>query len=138
MTNNSGIQEHNEDVLLTAKKEYIESTKEIFNKYGCKANYVETEQDANFKIRVVRFRNISPLPQEALTVLSFGLIPSWGTKEKVIEYSFNDISKNRSHGYYIDEHTYNHILLFPIFWINFISMDENRTYKETLTDFIGF
>lgn len=136
MTNTLGIREHNEDVLLASKEKYIESTKIIFNKYGCKANNVETEQDANFKIRVVRFKNISALPQEWLTGLSFGLIPSWGTREKVFEYSFNEVSKNRLHDYYIDEHTYNHILLFPIFWINFISIDEHRIYKETLANFI--
>ena len=136
MTNTLGIREHNESVLLSSKEEYIKSTQETFNKYGCKANYVEAEQDANFTIKVVRFRNISALPQEYLTGLSLGMVPSWGTREKVLEYSFIEASRNRSHDFYIDEHTYNHIILFPIFWINFLTMDENRIYKEALANFI--
>jgi hypothetical protein len=122
--------------LRKFKNNYNESTKEIFSKLGCIANVVDKEGDANFKIKVVRFFDKSTLAQDYLTGLSFGLIPSWGTKEAQYRYTFEDVTKNKIHTYSVDEHDFSHIILFPVFWISFITMDEYKVYKEALTNFI--
>jgi len=123
-------------IMLNCLQSYYESTKEIFNKIGCSANYVENEKAANFKIKVVRYKHLSALPQEWLTGLSFGLIPSWGTRENEYQYTFENVNKNKANTYYVDKHSFNHIILFPIFWVSFFTIDEDKVYKEALTNFI--
>lgn len=128
--------EYRSEILQKLKDKYIESTNEIFEINGCSSRNVENEQDANFEIKVNRLRQLSALPQEHLTGLSFGIIPSWGTREGELKYSFTEKSTNKHHTYIIDTHAYNHIILFPVFWIMFITLDEESIYRETITNFI--
>jgi hypothetical protein len=118
------------------KNKYIESTQEIFDKKRCAARRVDHEEDANFKIRIAISYQINALPQEWLTGLSFGLIPSWGTRPGVLKYTFGNMGTKQGHTYFIDEKSYGHILLFPISWITFITLDEMDVYKKTLTNFL--
>lgn len=134
-TNTYGISyEHRAEVLNSLKNQYIKATNEIFGKKGCLSSNVENERDANFKIKVERLRQLSALPQEYLTGLSFGIIPSWGTREGELKYSF--IEESKRYTYYIDTHAFNHIILFPVFWIMFITLDEDAIYRESITNFI--
>ena len=135
-TNTFGVRESKEDKLQKLKSKYIESTKEVLNKKGCTATYVKTEGEANFKVRVERLLNISALPQEWLTGLSFGLIPSWGTRPSQYIYTFEDTKTKKKHNYYIDQKSYNHLILFPVFWVTFITLNEFNVYEKALTDFI--
>jgi hypothetical protein len=36
----------------------------------------------------------------------------------------------------VDTKSYNHLILFPVFWINFFTLDERRVYKDALTNFL--
>lgn len=118
------------------KNEYIEATQELFDKKLCVARRVDREEDANFKIRIAISYQIGESPQAWLTGLSFGLIPSWGTSPGVFEYTFENMSTKQGHTYFIDRKDYSGILFFPIFWVNFITLDEIDVYKKTLTNFI--
>lgn len=135
-TNTFGVQESSKDWLQRLKSKYIESTKEVLNKKGCAATYVNSEGEANFKVRVKGLLNISALPQEWLTGLSFGLIPSWGTRPSEYIYTFEDTKTNKIHTYYIDKKSYSHLILFPVFWVTFITLDEFKIYEKALANFI--
>lgn len=135
-TNTYGVRDTDKDELQKLRNQYTESTKEIFSKKGCTTNYVENEKDANFKIRVVRYRHLSALPQEYLAGLTLFIIPAWGTKEGEYQYTFENVSTKKSHTYYVDQHQITQMFLFPVFWISFITMDEDKVYKEALTNFI--
>ena len=134
-TNTFGVRDSKEDEMQKLRRKYIESTKKVLNKNGCTATYVITEGEANFKVRVERLRNISALPQEWLTGLSFGLIPSWGTRPSQYIYTFDDTETKKQNIYYIDEKSYNHLILFPVFWVTFIMLDEFNVYEKSLSNF---
>jgi len=135
-TNTFGVRESKEDQLEKLKSKYIESTNEVLNKRGCTATYIITEEDANFKVRVERLLTISALPQEWLTGLSFGLIPSWGTRRSEYIYTFEDTKIKKKHNYYIDEKSYNHLILFPVSLVIFVTLDEFNVYETALTNFV--
>lgn len=136
ITNTFGIRKTKEDELQKLRSKYIESTKEVLNKKGYAATYVKTEGEANFKVRVERLLNISALPQEWLTGLSFGLIPSWGTRPSQYIYTFEDTKTKKKYTYYIDQKSYNHLILFPVSWITFIMLYEFNIYEKALINFI--
>jgi hypothetical protein len=116
---------------------YIETTQNILNEKRCIANYVEHEEEANLQIRIVEqsgYRGAAA--QDWLTGLSLGLIPSWKTEEDVYKYSFVSVSMKTGHSYSVDRKTFAHLVLFPIFWITFITSDDIADYKKALTNFL--
>ncbi len=117
-------------------QEYIKTTEEIIRGKRCIANYVGSEEDADLKIRIVKSGYRGAAPQDWLTGLSLGLIPSWKTEEDVYKYSFVSVSMKRGHGYSVDRKTFAHLVLFPIFWITFITSDDIADYKKALTNFL--
>ena len=102
----------------------------------CNATYVEKDDDATLEIHIKHLSQLSALPQEWLTGLSFGLIPSWGTRESEYTYSFKEKSTGKSHTYMVDSKSYNHLILFPVFWVSFFTLNEKRVYKNALTNFL--
>jgi hypothetical protein len=135
-TNTYGVRDTKEDQLQELKNRYIESTEKVLKNHPCAIAYVEDGDQANFKVRVERMRDLSALPQEWLTGLSLGLIPSWGIRPNTFVYTFDDTKAGKYHSYYIDERTYNHILLFPIFWVNFLTPNEFDVYEKSLINFV--
>lgn len=135
-TDTLGNRESKKDELQELSNEYIESTNKVLNQNGCATTYVEREEDATFKVRVERLLDTNgALAQEWLTGLSFGLIPSWGTRKRLYIYTFEDTKAKTKHRYIVDDKSYSHLLLFPIFWVNFITADELKVYEEALTNF---
>ncbi len=135
-TNTYGMKEDKQEWVQRLRDKYIKSTINIFKQEGCSAAYAENDEDANFIIRVERLQDLSALPQEYLTGLSFGLIPSWGTRPSQFVYSFEDTRSARKHKYVIDVRSYNHLVLFPFFWVNFITATELGVYEKCITNFI--
>jgi len=117
-------------------QEYIKTTEEIIRGKRCIANYVGSEEDADLKIRIVNSGYRGAAPQDWLTGLSLGLIPSWKTEEDVYKYSFVSVSTKRGHSYSVDRKTFAHLVLFPIFWITFITSDDIADYKKALANFL--
>lgn len=122
--------------LNEIKEKYILATKEALQSIGCKSEYSDNAVSSNLIINIERHHNNSALPQEWLTGLSFGLIPSWGTRPAQYTYSFTNKENEESHSYVVDQKSYNHLILFPVFWITFITADEYKTYKEAIINFI--
>lgn len=135
-TNSFGEKKHKDERLKNLKESYITSTISTLSKLGCTTKKAPSVADSNFSIKVSRQLQISALPQEYLTGLSFGLIPSWGTKYGQYTYTFTHNGSGQSYSYKIDQNNYNHLVLFPVFWVSFFTADEQEAYKDALTNFI--
>jgi len=135
-TNTFGLRETGRQRLQQAKDKYIADTRDVLGSKGCRAAYVEKEDEAILQVRIQHLGHISALPQEWLTGLSFGLIPSWGTRPSEYTYSFKHTPTGKSHTYTVDSKSYNHLILFPVFWITFFTLDERGVYKDALENFL--
>src|SRR5256885_3429976 len=135
-TNTFGVRETEKERLQKEKERYVADTRDVLIAKRCDVLYVERDEDATLQVRVEHLAYISALPQEWLTGLSFGLIPSWGTRTSEYNYSFNNKSSGKSHSYTVDTKSYNHLILFPVFWINVFTLDESRVYKDALNNFL--
>lgn len=143
----TGIPEYTKEQLRKDQGAYIKATKEVFyekgkqawNEKGCLANYVENESNSNFKISIFEQR-AGMLPQEWLTLLSVGLIPSWGTHPEIRSYTFENTQNKKRNEYVVDIVFFNHLILVPIFILggahNTSEPIEKIYYKKPLGDFI--
>lgn len=91
----------------------VRQTREILERLGCKAEPVNLAKDANLRIEI-HDRGIPDAPQDWLTGLSFGIIPSWKTAPQSVEYRFENTALYRQRVYPVDAVVYSHVLLFPI------------------------
>lgn len=130
------VHKPNEEWAGEAKPQYILFTRDVFKKSGCEANYTEKIEEASFNAHVLISPLRSALPQEWLTGLSFGIIPNWGTREEEFIYTFEDTKIGKKHSYLVDQKSFSHLMVFPIFWVTFITLDEEKIYKDALTNFI--
>jgi hypothetical protein len=135
-TNTFGRRETDKRRMQQARDTYVADTGDVLRQKGCRTAYVENNEEATLEIRIERLAHISALPQEWLTGVSAGLIPSWGTRKSEYAYSFKDKASGSAYSYAVDTKSYNHLILFPVFWINFFTLDERRVYKDALTNFL--
>lgn len=117
-------------------EKYMKATQAVFTQKGCKANKIEDQDKAEFKIDVIRAPQLSALPQEWLTGLTCGAIPSWGTRYGEYQYTFTNVPTKKDHTYFVDRPAFNHIIVFPVFWLSFFGLDEIELYKRALTNFL--
>lgn len=136
-TNTFGVKKTPADQASEIESEYVADTASALEALGCDSEFVEAEGDADLVIRVERLPKLSALPQEWLTGLSFGLIPSWGTRPSEYRYTFRDTDSGFENVYTVDRKSYSHLVLFPVFWVTFFTADESRVYKEAVTDFVS-
>lgn len=135
-TNTFGDQKDSDKRALELQKKYEESIEKVLSYKGCKINKADSANAANFIIQVKRQLFMSALPQEWLTGLSFGIIPSWGTRPEQFVYTFEDKKTGTKHSYIIDEKSYNHLVLFPVFLFTYSKLTEFNVFEETFTNFI--
>jgi len=135
-TSTYGVRKTDEHQFAKLRSKYTESTKMVLSRGTCRPTFVEDEDEADFKVRVERSLGVSALPQEWLTGLSFGLIPSWGTRPSQYAYTVEDRRAKRRHRYVVDEKFYSHLVLFPVFWLMFFTLDEFAVYERALVNFI--
>lgn len=128
--------QYNDDQLKKDAEAYIRATEAIFVNHGCVVHKVAKSEEANFKIDIMQSPFWSALPQEFLTGISFGAIPSWGTREGEYEFGFTNIELMKEHTYTVDRKSYNHIVLFPVVWINLITRDKFEVYADSLANFL--
>lgn len=117
-------------------QKYMKATEKVFTQRGCKANKIEDQDKAEFKIDVIRAPQLSALPQEWLTGLTVGVIPSWGTRYGEYRYTFTNVALKKDKSYYVDRPAFNHIILFPFFWLSFLGPNEIDLYERALTNFL--
>jgi hypothetical protein len=136
-TNTFGVRQSPRGQVEKMRNQYLRATDAVLRDRGCAVAYVDHADDATLTVRVQHLSRISALPQEWLTGLSFGVIPSWSTREAQYVYMFQNKETGKSHCYAVDTKTYNHVVLFPIVWISFFTANERRVYKDALTNFLG-
>ena len=135
-TNTFGKRPTNKRRTQEARDRYVADTGEVLRQKGCRATYVEKDDEATLEIRIEHLAHVSLLPQELLSGMSAFVIPSWGTRKSEYVYSFGDKASGRAHRYEVDQKTYHHLTLFPVFWITFFTADERKVYKDALTNFL--
>jgi hypothetical protein len=135
-TNTYGTNQHVDEALKELKIDYINSTIEALNKLDCSAKYSEDADRSILSIYVKRQVQLSALPQEWLTGLSFGLIPSWGTRYSQFIFTFDNKQSEKTFTYEVDQNSYNHLILFPVFWVTFFTADEQGVYRSAIANFI--
>ena len=64
-------------------------------------------------------------------------LPSWGTTPAIYVYWFENANSGNSRRYTVDAKSYNHVILFPIFWITDFTASSRSVYKEALTNFLA-
>ena len=131
-----GNQKLKDDKLQQLKDKYLKETKNVLNNMGCKHEYADNKDGANLKIDILYQPLYSALGQEWLTGLSFGAIPSWGTRPAEAIFVLSNPKTKRKEKYIVDQKSYNHIILTPFIWVNAITDNEYNSYKEAVTDFI--
>jgi hypothetical protein len=134
-TNTFGDVEHADEERNSLKQDYIVSTLNTLDELGCAVTLAPNTAESNFSIVVSRELQLSALPQEFLTGLSLGIIPSWGTKYGQYKYTFTRNS-GESYSYNIDQDNYNHLVLFPVFWVSYFTANEQDIYNDALINFI--
>jgi len=85
------------------------------------------------EIRIEEMQQVTALPQEWLTGLSLGLIPSWGTRPGEVRFSFSQGARTST--YLVDDKRVNHLVLFPVFWLSFVLSNNEEEFTEALRDF---
>ena len=118
------------------ENEYSKATSEVLSKKHINPIFVspETKSDLSINIMVTPF--VGAVSEEYLTGLSFGLIPTWPTREKQYIFEFENTVTGQRHKYWIDDKRFNHLIAFPFFWINFLMDSPLDKYEEALGNFI--
>jgi len=131
-------QDYREESLQKNKKSFMQVTQTAFEEKGYRALLVDSEEDADYQI-TIRFSshmNASSLPQEWLTILSFGIIPSWGTRDSEYVYTFKNRNSGRKNSVVLNRVSFNHLIFLPVYWINTLSLNEINIYAKSLEYFI--
>ena len=133
-TNTFGKKKSKPELISKTKREFEIITENKLNELNCLANdKINSKIDTVLEINILENKSLSALPQEWLTGLSFGVIPSWGTRPEQWIFEFKQGDYIRS--YVVDDSRFNHIVAFPFFWLSFFTMDIESKYKEALTEF---
>ena len=135
-TNSFGEQSHEIEKIKKIKENYVSNTLNTLTNLDCSAKQTANITESNFSINVSRQLQLSALPQEWLTGLSFGLILSWGTKYAQYVFTFSHHDSGASYSYTIDQNHYSHLMLFPVSWITFFTADEHSAYTKALKNFM--
>jgi len=114
--------------------QYNQTAKETFDALGCN-NKLASESAAADLVVLVNYKGHGGAAgQEYLTGLSLGIIPSWFTRESMYTYTVS--SQANSKTYNLDHVSYNHLILFPLIWLNLLTDSEQEHFSSVLTDFI--
>lgn len=133
-TNTFGEKNARTEHLAKVQNELNAATVAVLTELGCNLDGSEImDQSYSLKITVTEQNFASALPQEWLTGLSLGLIPSWGTRPDRWKFQFS-LGEN-SQAFYVDDTRFNHIIAFPVFWLTFPLMNVESEYKASLRDF---
>lgn len=138
-TNTFGNIQSNKEELDKFKNAYIESTNRVFSRKGCDASCTANDSEAKLKIRIDHTIYLSALPQEWLTGLSFGIIPSWGTRPNQYAYTFEDTEASAKQSYAVDKTTYAHLILLPASLLTDERAVKFHVYEKTFAEYLdGF
>ena len=60
-----------------------------------------------------------------------------GTRLAIYVYWSENANIGNPHRYTVEAKSYNHVILFPIFWITYFIANARGVYKEALTHFLA-
>jgi len=135
-TNTFGHEEASTEQATKRKDIYISATHDVLNEMGCQSSFVKDKSLSNFNIHIKEQLQLSALPQEWLTGLSLGIIPSWGTRKSEYIYEFSGDMQSQPHTYTVDTTSINHIYLTPVFWISFFAADAVKDYQDAIKNYV--
>jgi hypothetical protein len=127
----NGPKETKPETIRTLEAQYRAVAEDTLLERGCVPDNSETGE--TLQIKVEEMQQLSALPQEWITGLSLGLIPSWGTRPAEIRFTFTQGSRTAT--YLVDDKRVNHLVLFPVFWLSFFLVDNEAEFKKALNDF---
>ena len=128
--------EYSPERFENMRVKYCRSTQKVFDREGISALSTTNKGTADFFIDIKATPYSSALPQEFLTGLSFGLIPSWGTRYNEYTYTFENVGIKSAHNYYVNSKSFNHLVCFPVFWTMFLTLDESKPYEKSLLNYL--
>jgi len=124
------------NLFNSAHEQYLSASRKTLTDLGCSMAYTENETESALLIHVNISQARGGTPQEFLSGLTLGIIPAWLTHEREYTYTFtNNLTRNEN-SYYIDQKASYHLILLPIFWVNFFTADELNIYEKCLEDFL--
>lgn len=119
------------------RQKYIEATDMALKEAGYRFERVNRREDADFIAEVLEAPFVSALPQEWLTGMSLGLIPSWGTRYGELAFRLTNRQTGRSITRYVDWWSFNHLIVFPVFWLTILNADSDvELYRDELIQFV--
>ena len=122
--------------IAADNRRYYEGvTKEVLLDLGCVSSKAKILNENDLNIYIIYSGSGGASGAEILTGLSLGLIPSWTTREKMYTYEFTRGASKQI--YTIDQVSYNHLLLLPVFWVNFLTDSETDRFRAALRNFIN-
>jgi hypothetical protein len=110
------------------------ATAEVLAKKGISASFVEDQKSSDIQVQITR-EHFYTLEQEYLTGLSFGIIPSWGTREN--KFIYRIATSTEQLNVHVNERTYNHIILMPICLLQLPFMTDTKIYMKALSQHIN-
>ena len=135
-THTSGEKKYDKIKTDKIRNKYIQSTYYVLAEAGCKTpGEDKNSNDTALKIEIIEMQQLSATGGEYLTGLSFGLIPSWDTRYAELRFTMEE--DKRTGVYVVDDKRFNHIIVFPVFWLSFFMQNEQQKYKDALQDFIN-
>lgn len=130
-TNTFGEKRATSEEDAEAAQKYEATVGRVLTQLGCG----ESSLGAPLIVEIQHLHKLSALPQEWLTGLSFGLIPSWGTRPAEARFTF--IQGNEKASYVVDKISVNHLFLFPVFWVSYLLADFEQEFTKALMDYAG-
>ena len=118
------------------ENDYSKATSKVLSKKHINPIFVSPETKSDLSINIMITPFVGAVSEEYLTGLSFGLIPTWPTREKQYTYEFEYIVTGQRHKYWVDDKRFNHLIAFPLFWTIFLVDTPLDKYEEALGNFI--
>ena len=118
------------------KRQLSLSTEKALKDLGClSGNDLGATKNKILFIKVTEQKYLSALPQEWLTGLSFGIIPSWGTRPGLWQFEFKQGDYERT--FSVDDTRFNHLIALPVFWLSFPLMNIESEFEKALNEFVS-
>lgn len=129
------ISAYSKEQMNKLEDDYTKATSKVLSEKHFKAIEVTDGVKPNLSISIMIVPHVGAVAEEYITGLSFGLIPTWTTREKQYIYEFENTVTGETHRYWVDDKRFNHLIAFPFFWTLFLADTPLDKYEEALSDF---
>lgn len=113
---------------------YSERAEKIMESLHCKSVRLTEPMQNGLLINVQYGGHGGASPEDFITGLTLGIIPSRTTRNNMYIYSISDGANSKD--YSLDQVSYSHFVLFPFIWVNILADSEYDHFGYVLADFI--